>query len=105
MAAPPPHAGPLPPPAPPPPVSSPPGPPGPTGDGAPPGPAGGARGRERADARTVAALAGPLLATPAALALADREGTVAGVPVVLVYIFAVWLAGIVITALLARGDG
>ncbi|WP_139312694.1 hypothetical protein [Acuticoccus yangtzensis] len=56
----------------------------------------------RTDARTIVALAGPILFTPAALFLVDRPADVLGVPFLLVYIFAVWLAGIALTFILAR---
>ena len=56
----------------------------------------------RTDARTIVALAGPILFTPAALFLVDRPAEVLGVPFLLVYIFAVWLAGIALTFILAR---
>jgi hypothetical protein len=56
----------------------------------------------RNDARAVLALGGPVLFTPPALALADRESTVLGVPSLAVYVFAAWLLGIVLTVLVGR---
>ncbi|UOM33348.1 hypothetical protein [Acuticoccus sp. I52.16.1] len=60
------------------------------------------RSGARADARTVVALAGPVLFTPAALLLADRPMRVFDVPAILVYVFSVWLVGIGLTWLLSR---
>lgn len=62
-------------------------------------------GTERTDVRVVVALAGPILFTPPMLALADRDGTVLGIPPLLVYVFTSWLVGIVLTALAARRAG
>lgn len=58
---------------------------------------------KRTDARTIVTLVGPVLFTPAALALADREWTLFGVPAVLVYVFFVWLAGILLTRAFCGG--
>ncbi len=57
---------------------------------------------ERTDERTVLAFTGPLLFTPPALALADREVAVFGVPSLVVYVFAAWLVGILLTAVVSR---
>ncbi len=57
---------------------------------------------ERTDARTVLALAGPVLFTPPALALFDRDATMLGVPALVVYVFAAWLVGILLTAAVSR---
>lgn len=57
---------------------------------------------DRADARAAVAVGGVFLFTPAALALADRDLTVFGVPAVAAYVFAAWFLGIVLTARLAR---
>ncbi|MCF3932839.1 hypothetical protein L1787_05340 [Acuticoccus sp. M5D2P5] len=58
---------------------------------------------ERTDLRTIVAVGGPLLFTPTALALAQREWTVFGVPSLVIYVFAAWLLGILLTRLLNRG--
>ena len=71
-------------------------------DPPPAAPSGPPPARSRSDARTALALAGPVLFTPAALALATREWTFLGVPSVAAYVFATWLVGIVLTRLLAR---
>lgn len=60
------------------------------------------RDDERTDERTVLAIAGPLLFTPPALALADRDVTILGVPSLVVYVFAAWLVGILLTAVVSR---
>lgn len=56
------------------------------------------------DARAILSAAGPLFFLPPVMALADRELTILGVPLLAVYVFAVWLAGIVLIALSARRD-
>ncbi|GAB5375907.1 MAG: hypothetical protein AcusKO_23690 [Acuticoccus sp.] len=56
------------------------------------------------DARAVLSAAGPIFFLPPVLALADRDVTVFGVPLLAAYIFFVWLAGIVLIALSARRD-
>ena len=61
------------------------------------------RGRRR-DVRTVLSIAGPLFFLPPALALADRGFTFFGVPSLILYVFAVWLAGIVLIAISAGHD-
>ncbi|MEM7694301.1 MAG: hypothetical protein AAF318_07605 [Pseudomonadota bacterium] len=43
----------------------------------------------------------PIVFLPAVLSLADR-GTILGVPSLVVFVFAAWLAGIVLMALVAR---
>lgn len=58
--------------------------------------------RERRDARTVLAVAGPLLFMPPALTIADRDVTILGVPSLVVYVFAAWFLGIVLTLLVSR---
>jgi len=63
---------------------------------------GGRRQAQRSDARAVLALGGPILFTPPALALADREAAILGVPSLALYVFIAWLAGIVLTFLAAR---
>ncbi|WP_108663257.1 hypothetical protein [Acuticoccus kandeliae] len=57
---------------------------------------------ERSDARAIVALAGPLLFTPPALALAQRDWSFFGIPTLVVYVFAAWLLGIVLTRAVNR---
>lgn len=64
-----------------------------------------ARAATRRDVRAALALAGPVLFTPPALALADRDATVLGVPSLVVYVLGAWLLGIVLTFLTAREPG
>lgn len=59
------------------------------------------RSARRTDLRTLVAVIGPLLFSPSLLLLADRPWRVAEVPALLIYVFAVWLVGIVLTYLLA----
>jgi len=61
-----------------------------------------ARAATRRDVRAALALAGPVLFTPPALALADRDATVLGVPTLVVYVLVAWLLGILLTFLAAR---
>lgn len=56
------------------------------------------RRTRRSDARAALSAAAPILFLPPALSLADREWTLFGVPSLVVYIFAVWLCGIVLIA-------
>ncbi|MBJ3774099.1 hypothetical protein [Acuticoccus mangrovi] len=58
--------------------------------------------RARSDGRTLLAIAGPVLFTPPAMALADRDFSVSGVPAVVVYVFLAWFVGILLTRWLAR---
>jgi len=58
----------------------------------------------RSAARTVLSIASPLFFLPSALALADRDATVFGIPALTIYVFAAWFAGIVLVALTARGN-
>ncbi len=53
------------------------------------------------DARRAVAIGSIVLLSPLALSIFDR-GTVLGVPSVVLFVFAVWLAGIAITRLLAK---
>jgi hypothetical protein len=76
------------------------GPSGERGEGTPP-----PRPHARRDTRAVLALGGPVLFTPPALALADREATVFGVPALVAYVLGAWLLGILLTFLVARRDG
>lgn len=56
------------------------------------------------DARAILSAAGPIFFLPPVLALADRDLTIFGVPLLAAYIFLVWLAGIVLIALAARRE-
>lgn len=60
---------------------------------------------ERADGRIAVALLGPVLFAPPVLALFAREARLFGVPSLVVYVFAAWLLGILLTALAARRRG
>jgi hypothetical protein len=61
------------------------------------------RGNRRArDAAILLPLGGLLLFLPPYVRLFDQPGDVFGVPLLHVYIFSLWLIGIVLTALLAR---
>ena len=60
------------------------------------------RAQTGGDARAILSAAGPLFFLPPVMALADRAVTVLGVPLIAVYVFAVWLAGIVLIALSAQ---
>ena len=60
------------------------------------------RRTRRTDARAALSAAGPLFFLPPALALADREWTLFGVPSLVIYIFAVWSVGIVLIAITTR---
>ena len=57
------------------------------------------------DVRGALAIGGAALFTPPVLFLADRESTVLGVPILVVYVFGAWLTGIVFTFLSARSGG
>ena len=61
------------------------------------------RGHRR-DVRTVLSIAGPLFFLPPALAVADRGFAFLGIPSLILYVFAVWLAGIVLIAVSASHD-
>jgi len=50
-------------------------------------------------------LLGALLFSPALLAAFARDATVAGVPLLFVYVFAAWVALIALLAWLSRGAG
>lgn len=52
--------------------------------------------------RAALAVAGAILFTPLALTLADRPVAPFGIPSVVLYVFGAWLAGIVLTARVAR---
>lgn len=56
------------------------------------------------DARAILSAAGPIFFLPPILALADRDVTLFGVPLLAAYVFIVWLAGIVLIALSARRE-
>ncbi|MEM9221055.1 MAG: hypothetical protein AAGB11_01455 [Pseudomonadota bacterium] len=62
------------------------------------------RGSAWSDARAVLSAVGPVLFLPPALAIADREFSLFGVPALAIYVFSVWLGGIVLMALLWRRD-
>lgn len=62
------------------------------------------RARGRRDIRTVLSIGGPVFFLPPALALADRDFTVFGVPTLIVYVFTVWLLGIVLIAVSSRHE-
>lgn len=53
------------------------------------------------DARRALAVGSVILLLPVTLALADR-GVIAGVPTLVIFVFATWFAGIMLTRLLAR---
>lgn len=61
---------------------------------------------QRTDMRVVLSIGGLVLFTPPLLSLMDRETTLFGVPLLLVYVFTAWIAGIGLTAWAAhRGSG
>jgi hypothetical protein len=61
---------------------------------------------ERRPERLIALfLLGALLFSPALLALFAREETVAGVPLLFVYVFGAWSALVALLAWLSRGAG
>lgn len=82
-------------------MNAPPRPGGGEGEGQAEPPPDALRSNRRTDLRTVVAVVSPLLFSPAFLALADRPWRVADVPALVVYVFAAWLVGIVLTYLLA----
>ncbi|MEM8854723.1 MAG: hypothetical protein AAGD34_13560 [Pseudomonadota bacterium] len=59
---------------------------------------------QRTDTRVVLAIGGMVLFTPPLMGLMDRETTLLGVPLLLVYVFTAWIAGIGLTAWAARRD-
>jgi len=62
-----------------------------------------ARRAPRRDARAALSAAGPLFFLPTTLAVADRDWSLFGVPALVVYVFSVWLIGIVLIAITAHG--
>lgn len=56
----------------------------------------------RLDLLRILPVLGVLLVMPPVLTLFDRPVTIFGVPLLVVYVFGVWLCGIVITGLVAR---
>ena len=75
----------------------------------PPRPVGGERqpprrSGTRASARVALSAAGPIFFLPPALAVADRDFTIFSVPALVIYIFAVWLVGIILIAASTRQD-
>lgn len=59
------------------------------------------RRQARAGARAALSAAGPLFFLPPALAVADRDWSLFGVPALVIYVFSVWLVGIILIALTA----
>ncbi|WMS41217.1 hypothetical protein RDV64_14135 [Acuticoccus sp. MNP-M23] len=62
-----------------------------------------ARRPPRPGARAALSAAGPLFFLPPVLAVADRDWSLFGIPALVIYVFSVWLVGIVLIALTAHG--